>query len=85
MSERERLIQTMKALATTILISKGSGDYAGNHVMDLQIIEKNNDIYVRPIWSAHPDRDDGYYDIIITGDSPWGAIVDVIAKLNKVF
>ena len=40
-------------------------------------------LFVRPIWSDNPDRNDGYYDIPVEGDSPWGVAIDVMKFLKS--
>lgn len=98
MNEREKEIaqKALDLLTEIISVTKASGSEEHNHITGLKLIERRNcknmlgynlrdGLFVRPIWSNNPDRDDGYYDICVEGDSPWGAVIDVMRDLERRF
>ena len=53
----------------------------GNYIMALKYIPEKE--VVRVVWSYNPDRNDGYYDINVAGDSAWGMLCDVMNWLYR--
>ena len=98
MNENEKAIaQKVLDLLTEIIETTGaSGKEPHNRIISLKLIDRKDcknmfgqpirdGLFVRPIWSDQPDRNDGYYDICVEGDSPWGAICDVMRELQRRF
>lgn len=79
-------------LCKAIMETRANGSERNNHIQELRFIDAKDskedlryEQVVRPIWSNNPERNDGYYDINVTGDSAWGMIIDVINNLDKIF
>ena len=98
MNEKEKEIaqKALDLFAEIIEVTSASGKEPHNRVIGLRLIERKgcvgmfgqplqDGLYVRPIWSDNPERSDGYYDINVEGDSPWGAICDVMKSLHSKF
>jgi hypothetical protein len=98
MDANEKVIaqRALDLLTELIDVTGASGKEPHNHIIGLKLIDRKgcrnflgqallNGEYVRPIWSDDPDRDDGYYDINVNGDSPWGAVCDVMKELKRRF
>ena len=98
MNEKERAEaqKVLDLLTEIITITKASGSEEHNHIIGLKLIDRvgcinmagyrlRDGLFVRPIWSNNPERADGYYDICVEGDSPWGMIIDVIKDLERIF
>lgn len=96
MNEKEKEIaqKALDLFAEIIEVTSASGKEPHNRVIGLKLIDRKgctnmagrqlpDGLYVRPIWSDTPNRDDGYYDINVEGDSPWGAIYDVMKSLHS--
>lgn len=94
--ELEMTHMALELLTAIIKVTEASGKEPHNRVIDLKLIDRNgckdmfgnplrDGLFVRPIWSDCPDRDDGYYDICVEGDSPWGAICDVMKWAHTKF
>lgn len=92
--ERIKAEECMIQLQNILDITGASGSGNHNHIQELKIIDRKgcknmmgqpirDGLFVRPIWSDNPERNDGYYDICIEGDSPWGAVCDVMKWLDK--
>ena len=92
-NERIQAEEVLKHLQAILDVTKASGSEEHNHIQELRLIDRKgckdmfgrpkiDGLFVRPIWSDDPDRDDGYYDINVEGDSPWGIVVDVMKWLN---
>lgn len=45
----------------------------------------NGEEYVSPRFKNNPDRDDGYYDVCVTGDSCMGILSDLFDKFIKKY
>ncbi len=96
-SEEKVVGQKALDLLTQIIeVTQASGSEPHNRIIGLKLIDRvdcvsmfgqklPNGTYVRPIWSDNPERNDGYYDINVNGDSPWGAVCDVIRELKHKF
>ena len=71
-------------LCKAIMETRANGSESNNHIKELKLIDGKEpyEQVVRPIWSDNPDRNDGYYDINVTGDSAWAMIKDVINSLS---
>lgn len=65
-----------------------------NHICELKLIELPEAIerwwgyqgegkYVRVVWSDNPNRDDGYYDICVSGCSAFGVLSSVWKYIDK--
>lgn len=91
--EREIGQKALDLLTQIIEVTGASGKAPHNHIIGFKLIDRKDCIglygnklpdgmYVRPIWSDNPDRSDGYYDINVNGDSPWGAVCDVLKELQ---
>ena len=86
--EREDKQKCLDYLCKAIMETRANGSEGNNHIQELRLLngkEIGNPRYeevVRPIWSNNPTRDDGYYDINVTGDSAWGMMLDVIESLR---
>ena len=98
MNEKEKEItqRAMDLLSEIIEVTGASGKEPHNRIIGLRLFDrkgcidmfgqpKRDGLFVRPIWSDNPTRDDGYYDICVEGDSPWGAICDVLKNLQYKF
>lgn len=98
MNEKEKEIaqRALDLLTEIITVTNASGSEGHNHIVGLKLIERKgcrnmlnqpvrDGLFVRPVWSDNPDRSDGYYDICVEGDSPWGAIWDVLRDLQGRF
>lgn len=49
-----------------------------NGLLDFKyFVKENGDEIIRPIFEENPNRDDGYYDINVSGDSVLGMIDDI--------
>ena len=94
--ERYNTQMAMTLLCEAMKACHASGYVKGNYIERLDVIERKNckdmfgnkltdGLVVRPVWSDGMHKDDGYYDINIEGDSGWGAIIDVIENLKRVF
>ena len=69
-------------------------DRKGNYISGFEIIQRYTPeetwcrkfppgTYVRPIWAEDGAREDGYYDIDISCDSPRAALTDVWEQINE--
>lgn len=98
MNEKEREIaqRAMDLLSEIIEVTGASGKEPNNRIIGLRLFERKgcvnmfgqpmrDGLFVRPIWSDNPERNDGYYDICVEGDSPWGAVCDVLKNLQYKF
>ena len=94
--EKEIGQKALDLLAQVIEVTRASGSEPHNRIIGLKLIDRKDCVnmfgqklsdgtYVRPIWSDNPDRNDGYYDINVNGDSPWGAVCDVMRELHHRF
>jgi len=88
--------QALDLLAQIIDLTNASGKEPHNRIIGLKLIDRKGCVnmfgqplpdgdYVRPIWSDNPERNDGYYDINVGCDSPWGAVCDVMRELQHKF
>lgn len=97
-SEKEKEIgqKALDLLAQIVDVTGASGREPHNRVIGFKLIDRKGgeDIYgrslldgqyVRPIWSDDPERNDGYYDINVNGDSPWGMVYDVLTWARAKF
>lgn len=75
-------------LCKAIMEMRANGTVEHNHIMGLKLMHRDKPEttwcrnlpegdYVRIIWSDDPERDDGYYDIYVDGDSAFGVFEDV--------
>jgi hypothetical protein len=58
-----------------------------NGLLELRYIKSENGYseYLRPVFEAEPDRNDGYYDINISGDSGTAVFIDVVRQfINRI-
>ena len=98
MNEKEREIaqKALDLLSEVIEVTGASGKEPNNRIIGLRLIDRKDcknmfgqpmrdGLFVRPIWSDNPDRSDGYYDICVECDSPWGAVCDVLKALQYKF
>ena len=94
--EKEIAQEALDLFSKIIEVTGASGREPHNRIIGLKLIDRKgckdmigrpirDGLFVRPIWSDNPDRNDGYYDICVEGDSPWGAICDVIKDLQYKF
>lgn len=92
--ERIKAEEVLKHLQAILDITEASGGKEHNHIQELRLIERkgcknmfgqplSDGLYVRPVWSNSPERNDGYYDINVEGDSPWGIAIDVMKWLKQ--
>lgn len=95
-SEREIAQKALDLMAEIIEVTSASGAEPHNRVIGLKLIDRKgckdmfgrpliDGKFVRPIWSDDPERNDGYYDICVEGDSPWGMIFDVMRWAHQKF
>lgn len=81
-------------MCNAIMEMRANGDEKSNHICALKLIKIEKDIkrrwgwqrsgeYVRVVWSDTPDRDDGYYDIYVDGDSAFGVFEDVWKYIGR--
>ena len=88
--EKEDRQKCLDYLCKAIMETCANGSEQHNHVQELRLLERKDnpnlryDTVVRPIWSDNPERNDGYYDINVSGDSAWGMIKDVVNYLNLI-
>ena len=88
--KEENMQACLDNLCKAIMETRANGSEKNNHIVELKLLTKENypkldpryDAVVRPIWSEHLDRDDGYYDINVSGDSAWGMMLDVMESLR---
>ncbi len=88
--EHEDKQKCLDYLCKAIMETRANGSEKNNHIQELKLLTRENypkldgryDAVVRPIWSEHIDRDDGYYDINVSGDSAWAMMLDVIENLR---
>ena len=91
--EKENMQKCLDHLCMAIMETRANGSEKYNHIQELRLINRRgcknqlgellpDGMYVRPIWSDHPDRNDGYYDINVNGDSAWAMIKDVVEALS---
>lgn len=94
--EQKETIEVLKHLQGILDVTRVTGSAEHNHIQELRLIERKgckdmfgrplvDGWYVRPIWSDTPERNDGYYDIYVEGDSPWGVAIDVMKWLRAKF
>ena len=94
--EKEIGQKALDLLAQIIEVTQASGSEPHNRIIGLKLIDRKDCVsmfgqkmidgcFVRPIWSDDPERNDGYYDIIVEGDSPWGMVCDVMKTLQYKF
>ncbi len=83
--KKENKQECLNYLCKAIMETRANGSEKNNHIQELKLIRKEgrDEEYVRPIWSDNPERNDGYYDINVTGDSAWAMIKDVINGLSN--
>ena len=71
-----------------------NGSEEHNHIIGLRLFHRDeyehtwcgdfqSGDYVRIVWSEHPERDDGYYDVYVDGDSAFGMFEDVWKKVRR--
>ena len=93
-NERIQTEEVLKHLQAILDVTSASGSKDHNHIQELRLIDrkgckdmfgrpKMDGLFVRPVWSDNPDRNDGYYDIPVEGDSPWGVAIDVMKFLKS--
>lgn len=89
--DRQKMLDLMCA---AIMEMRANGREDDNHIKKLQLITINEDTkrwwgwqgngeYVRIVWSDSPERDDGYYDVYVDGDSAFGMFDDVWRFVKK--
>jgi len=88
--KKEDMQKCLDYLCKAIMETRANGSEENNHIQELRLIEAADskepiayERVVRPIWSDNPERNDGYYDINVTGDSAWAMIKDVINGLSS--
>ena len=92
--ERIRTEEVLKHIQAILDITEVCGNKGHNHIQELRLIDRKDcknmfgqpimdGWHVRPIWSNNPERNDGYYDINVEGDSPWGVACDVMRWLKN--
>lgn len=83
-------------MCAAIMEMSVNGSEKHNHICELRLIEIKEPIhqmwgwqypgkYVRIVWSDSPERDDGYYDVYVDGDSAWGMFIDVFKRIKYIF
>ena len=87
----EKTQAVLNKMAEAIAIMTGK---KGNYISGFEVIERYTfeetwcrkfapGTYVRPIWAESGAREDGYYDINISCDSPSAAFGDVWNAIQK--
>ena len=75
------LNKVCEALQNTSAAAPGLGH---NGLLEIKYIKKpNGDEFARPVFEDFPDRDDGYYDVNISGDSCIGIWIDLTDKFIR--
>lgn len=83
-------------LCKSIMEMRVNGSEEYNHICGLKLFKRETPEktwcryfpagdYVRIIWSDDPERNDGYYDVYVDGDSAWGMFLDVTKRLKEIF
>ncbi len=81
-------------MCKAIMEMRANGSAECNHICALKLIKLEEDVkrwwgwqekgeYVRVVWSDSPDRNDGYYDVDVEGDSALGMFEDVWRFISK--
>ena len=81
-------------MCAAIMEMRANGREEDNHIIGLKLFKREKPEetwcghftegeYVRVIWSDNPDRNDGYYDIYVDGDSALGIFHDVWKFVGK--
>lgn len=79
-NKQEFLNKICEALQMTRAAAPGRNN---NGLVAIKYICKNGDEFARPCFENNPDRDDGYYDVNISGDSCIGIWIDLTNKFIK--
>ena len=83
-------------MCAAIMEMRVNGSEKYNHICELKLIDIPEPIqrwwgwqrkgkWVRIVWSDSPERDDGYYDVYVDGDSAWGMFIDVYKRIKEIF
>ena len=86
-----KIQEVLDKMAEAVAIMR---DKKGNYISGFEVIQRYTSeetwcrkfppgTYVRPIWAEDGAREDGYYDIDITCDSPSAAFTDVWKVVKK--
>ena len=71
-------------LCELLRMTSNLGSDVNNPLIELRYIKKDNGVeIVRPLFTSDPERNDGYYDVNITGDNCMGILSDVYTKFIK--
>lgn len=71
-------------LCELLRMTSNLGDDRYNSLVALKYYKKENgDEYVSPRFKNDPDRDDGYYDVYVSGDNCMGILQDVWERFAK--
>ncbi len=92
--QNENIQKMLDSLAESIRETRASGSEDNNPLEKLVLIHRDNDEhtwcgnfykgdYVRLVWKDYPDRNDGYYDIWVEGESGISIIYSVVGYLKK--
>ena len=81
---KENKTEFCNKLCELLQMTSNLGSEINNPVVELRYIQKDNgDEIVRPLFKSNPDRDDGYYDVNVTGDNCMGILADVYNHFIK--
>lgn len=73
---RENKQKILDALCVCLRLTSNAGFEDGNPLVNLLLIQKGHDEFVRPVF-ADGTGNDGYYDVCVSMDSGTAMIVDV--------
>ena len=90
----EDMQKALNHLCDAIRETRNLGVDEHNSILELRLIERKgakdmfgrslqDGMYVRPIWSHNPNRDDGYYDIPVDGCNTMGVLCSVWDFLRR--
>ena len=85
---KENKQRMLNCMCEAIKEMRANGSEEHNHIIALRFFTREKEEvtrykvfpkgdYVRIVWSNNPERDDGYYDVYVDGDSCYGMFEDV--------
>ena len=92
--EYENKQRMLDCMCEAIMEMSANGSEKDNHIIALKLIHRDKDErtwcgsffkgdYVRIVFSDNPERDDGYYDVYVDGDSCMGMFEDVWKRVKR--
>lgn len=93
--EKAEIESMLNSLVVALYYTSVGAHVDGNHIIRFDLVERakpetngfgavfNPGDYVRPVWSDNPERNDGYYDINVSGESVNGVFYSVTRWLTK--